>query len=325
MLKRQFLKGAATALALLSMSTSVGAEELTKLKVAYMKIPPLVHMVHAQETGIFERNGLDLDLTVVNGGPELMSALASGSVDVGMTAVGIVMIARAKGLKMKAFGTGDLEAWNDIRNWIVSDEGKGITSLADLEGKTVGIVAKGSPAELQIRDHMLAAGANPDTVNFVALPFPQLPSALEVGNVDAIQVGEPFHTAIMNSQKVKPLEIAEGIINLKEGDQIALGGWFAGDAWLADEANQETAKRFLRSIIQSNRELDADRTLVNAIFERDFGMPPAVASRVPLPLNTGSLVADPATYQLQLDAYVNAGMIPKAYPVEEVVQPIEYE
>lgn len=325
MKKRLFLKSALTGMALAVMPMTLSAQEKDTIRVGYMKIPPLAHMIHGIEKGIFDRNGLNIELSVLNGGPELMTALASGSVDVGMTATGIVLIARGKGLKLKAFGTSDLEASNDIRNWIIADENDGIKSLKDLEGKTVGITAKNSPAELTIRDHMMAAGADPNTVKFVALPFPQLGPALEVGNVDAVHVVEPFHTQLMNSDKIKAIELAKGIIALEEGQQIALGGWFAKDDWLADPKNRDIAARYLKSVMESNKELAADRALVDAIFEKDFGMPPPVAKRVPLPLNTQSLVAVPETYSAQLKAFVDTGMLPSAYPIEDVVDPITYE
>lgn len=321
--KRTFLK---SVMAASIAAVSVSAVAMDKVKVGYMKIPPLVHMIHAQETGIFTKNDLDVDLTIVNGGPALMTALASNSVEIGMTAVPVVMLARTKGLKLKAFGTGDLESPGDERNWIVAGADSGINSPKDLEGKTVGIVAKKSPAELTVRDHVLADGGDPDKVNLVSLPFPQLPSALEVGNVDAIMVGEPFHTQAHNLKGRKALDISQGLTSTLEQDgPTALGGWFAGDDWLADEHNRDIAARFLKSIIQSNRELAADRTLVNKIFERDFGMPAEVAKRVPLPLNTETLKADPASYEAGIRALARTGMIKAEYPVEEVVDVISYE
>ncbi|MCB1387879.1 MAG: ABC transporter substrate-binding protein [Rhodobacteraceae bacterium] len=319
MKKRTFLLGSVFAVS--TLVAPLAAQANDSVNVVYMRIPPLVHMIYALDHGIFEQHGLDVNLTVVNGGPELMAALASGSGDIGMTAAGIVMTARAGGLPIQVFGTGDYEEPGDFRNWIVADANDGITSLNDLEGKTVGIVAPNSPAELCVRDHMLAAGADPNTVNFVALPFPQLPAALEVGNVDAIMVGDPFHTQIMNSTQVAPVELAEGIIASENEDgRVALGGWFASDEWLADEHNRDIARRYLAAVLQANRELAADRSLVDAIFMRDFGMPEQVAQHVPLDLNTESLVAYPRDYAPTLRAFERTGMIPEGdLSVDDIV------
>lgn len=319
-------KAIGAAVALGAMLPFGAAQAADSVKVGYMKIPPLVAVIHALESGIFAENDLDVDLNVLNGGPELMSALASGSVEIGQTSVGAVLIARAKGLPLKAFGTGDYEATGDIRNWLVGSEEAGTTTLADLEGKTLGVVAKASPAELMFRDHMLSAGVDASKVNFVALPFPQLPAALEVGNVDAIMVGEPFHTIIMNSDKITPAVLAEGMTkDVDEGKRIALGGYYAQDAWLADEANQDKARRFLRSLMRSNRELIADRSLVDAILQKDFGMPADVAARTPWPANTDTFLVNPDDYQPIIEAYVRTGMLQESYSASEAVITLEYE
>lgn len=319
---RKLLGSAVVAVTALAMPLAASAEDT--VRVGYMKIPPLVHIVHALETGIFKKHDLNIDLKVLNGGPELMTALASNSIDIGMTAVGIVLLARTKGLKMKAFGTTDLENAEHLHNWIITKKSTGIADLKGLEGKTVGIVAKNSPAELTVRAHMLAVGADPDKVTFVALPFPQLPAALEVGNVDAFHSGEPFHAQAMHSDKMEAVEIAVGLLpNIDK--PTALGGWFASDDWLVDEKNRGIAARYLAAVMESNRELVADRSLVNAILVKEFGMPPEVAAHIPMPFETNSFVVTSESYKPTIDALAKTGMIDDVYPVDEVLEVITYE
>ena len=256
-----------------------------------------------------------------------MTALASGSSEIGQTAASIALLARSKGLPIAVFGTGDTERQPDYNhNWLLGTEEAGTTDLKSLEGKVVGVVAKGSPAELAFRSHMLAAGADPDSVEWVALPFPQLPAALEVGNVDAIHVGEPFHAMVMTSDKVTGIELATGLINEEDGVEYALGAWFATDMWLADEKNQDIAKRFLRAMLEANQALAADRSLVDAILVRDFGMPAEVASTTPMPLGTETLMAAPEQYgpnirELEATGMIEAGSLDLA----EALKPVDYE
>lgn len=324
MKKRNFLKG--VALAALTAAVPASAFAMDTVKVAYMKIPPLVPMTHAIESGIMEKHGINVELSVLNGGPELMTALASGSSEIGQTAASVVLLARSKGLPIKVFGTGDLESQPGYNhNWLVTHKGTGITDLKGLEGKTVGVVAKNSPAELAFRSHMVAVGADPDTIEMVALPFPQLPSALEVGNVDAVHVGEPFHSQIMTSDKIEGLDLAQGLI-ADPGHEYALGGWFATDKWLEDEGNRDVAKRFLAAMLEANRALAADRSLIDAILIRDFGMPETVAPHIPLPLGTESLIALPEHYASLASELEKTGMIDAgSVDVNVVVDTIEYE
>ena len=323
MKKRNFLKG--VALAALTAAAPVAALAMDTVKVAYMKIPPLVSIKYAIDSGIMEAHDLNIELTVVNGGPELMTALASGSAVIGQTAAGIALLARSKGLPIAVFGTGDTERQPDYNhNWLIGTEEAGTTDLKSLEGKTIGVVAKNSPATLAFMSHMVAAGADPSTVEFVALPFPQLPSALEVGNVDAVHVGEPFHGMIMSSDKINAVELANGLIHSDEGTEYALGAWFAQDKWLAE--NEDIAKRFLAAMEQSYRELVEDRSKVNAILMAEFGMPEGAANATPLPLKAKSFTTTIDQYKPLLAQMVLTGMIEEGkLDLNDAVRAVDYK
>ncbi|TMV88618.1 ABC transporter substrate-binding protein [Thioclava sp. BHET1] len=322
----KILRMASFALAAAAMLSAGAARAEDTVKVGYMKIPPLVTLIYGMDHGLFKQQGIKIDLSILNSAPELMTALASNSVDIGMTAVGSVLLARAKGLQLQAFGTSDIESPDHYYSWLMTDKASGITTLKQLEGKTVGVEAKHSPATMMVRDQMLAAGLDPNKVNFVALPFPQLPSALAVGNVSAVMVGEPYHTQIKESTKSEGITLARGgIADLAKTGPIAMGGWFATDAWLAKPANREIAKRFLRAVHEANVKLVADRSLVNAILEKHFGMTPEKAASVPLPLNDGNLAATPNEYEPIIEALVRTGMIPSAIPVKDAIVTLDYQ
>ena len=185
---------------------------------------------------------------------------------------------------------------------------------------------KASPAELHIREHMIADGGDPDKVQFVALPFPQLPAALEVGNVDAIGIAPPFLGQILGSQKITPVVVGEGMVaTLETGGPTALGSWFAMQPWIEAGDNKDVAARFLKSVQESNEALMADRSLVDAILVRDFGMPAEVASHIPMNLLTTSLTAYPENYFEVIEAYKRTGMAEPNFTAEEFVTTLEYE
>lgn len=318
---RKLIVGSCAVAALLGSAAASAAGDV--VKVAYMKIPPLVAVLYAQRNGLFAKEGIDLQLSIVNGEPQMMSSLVAGAVDIGMTAVGGVVLARGAGQPVRVFGTGDLERGDDIRNWITANKGHGVTSVKDLVGKTVAIVAPRSQAELLVREHLMANHIALDAVKFVYMPFPQMQTALETGNVDAAMVVEPFHSAILASTKIQPMDIAFGTLpDFSKAGSVALGGWFTRADWIA--AHPDLAARFLRAISASHKALMANRKLADEIFEKDFNMPPAVAEHVPLPLRTGSLEALPKDYTPMIDAMVETGLMPKAYPATDLVVTVKY-
>ncbi|MGX9353534.1 ABC transporter substrate-binding protein (plasmid) [Shimia sp. W99] len=319
-----FIGGALTACAMTL--APLAALALDEVKVGYQKLPPLAALVHGKEAGIFEANGIDIEIVVVNTGSDVINGLAAGSMTiVGSPAAGGVQ-ARSAGLPLTAIGTSAIESFGHTEFQIVANGDKGIASAKDLEGHVVGVLEKASPAELHIREHMIADGGDPDKVQFVALPFPQLPAALEVGNVDAIGIAPPFLGQILGSQKITPVVVGEGMVaTLETGGPTALGSWFAMQPWIEAGDNKDVAARFLKSVQESNEALMADRSLVDAILVRDFGMPAEVASHIPMNLLTTSLTAYPENYFEVIEAYKRTGMAEPNFTAEEFVTTLEYE
>ena len=107
---------------------------------------------------------------------------------------------------------------------------------------------------------------------------------------------------------------------------LALGGWFAQEDWLADERNQDIAKRFLAAMLEANRALAADRSLIDAILVRDFGMPSEIASGIPMPLGVDSILAEPGHYGVLISELEKTGMIEAgSVTTDDVIKTIQYE
>jgi NitT/TauT family transport system substrate-binding protein len=296
------------------------AEARDTVRVGYQKLPPLVGLIYGKDKGIFEKFGINLEIVIVNESSNLVTGLAAGSLDiVGLPAGGGIQ-ARVAAIPITAIAISKLERFGKTDFQIVGNAEKGLKTAKDLAGRVVGIVEKDSPAELQFRDHIIRDGGDPSKVTFVALPFPQLPSALEVGNVDAIGTAQPFLGQILASKKIQPIVLGEGAIaSLKEDKQAAIGAFFAMKPWLDKGNNKDVTTRFLKALLQSYRELAADRASVNAILMRDFGMPEAVAGRIPLELETDYIDARPADFAPIIRAYQRTGFKKINFTAEQVV------
>lgn len=67
-----------------------------------------------------------------------------------------------------------------------------IADLRDLRGMTFAIPSKYSNQYLVIRRLMLEQGVEPEEINFIEMPPPDMPGALSAKAIDAYFVGEPF-------------------------------------------------------------------------------------------------------------------------------------
>lgn len=324
MKKLSILTGAVLAAAIAA--APMAAQAADKVRIGSIKVPPLAALIYGKDQGIFEKNGIDLEIVVVNETSNLVAGLAAGSLEIAALPAGGGVQARAAGLPVTAIGVTKIERFGNVDFKIVGNAEKGLKTPKDLEGHVVGVVEKDSPAEVQFRDFVIKDGGDPNKIKFVSLPFPQLAPALEVGNVDAIGIAQPFLGQILASKKIKPIVLGEGsIASLEQDKQAVLGGLFAMKPWVEKGNNREVAARFLKSLIQAHRDLAKNRKALDAILMRDFGMPEAVASRIPLELETDYVDARPADFAPILRAFQRTKFRKVEFTAEDLVTSLKYE
>jgi len=114
-----------------------------KVRAAYGNVTPAnLAPFYAKEKGFFLKNGLDVDLSLIDGGGKAMAALIGNSVD----------IAQLGGTEtMSAYvGGGDVQAvtlFVPVSPWVLMAPAS-YTGPTDLRGKTVGVASKGGSSEV---------------------------------------------------------------------------------------------------------------------------------------------------------------------------------
>lgn len=84
----------------------------------------------------------------------------------------------------------DTKDSNDV---LVAGAQSGINSVADLEGKTIGVIGLRTVPDFGAKAAVAKAGANPRTgAKYVVMPFPAQPDALKSGQLDAAVIVSPF-------------------------------------------------------------------------------------------------------------------------------------
>jgi NitT/TauT family transport system substrate-binding protein len=82
---------------------------------------------------------------------------------------------------------------------VITKSDSGISSPADLAGKTVSSNSVGNINDTAVRSVVDEAGADSSTIDFVEVPFPDAIAAVENDQVDAAFVVEPFVTAALDA------------------------------------------------------------------------------------------------------------------------------
>jgi NitT/TauT family transport system substrate-binding protein len=134
----------------------------------------------ANELGFYKEKNLDVDVTQFRGGPATQEALASGAIDISTIAPGAAALAIAKGVKEKIVA---LSVPPTPQGWyILVPASSPLKTMADLNGKTVGVTQKGSLTDFWVQRAATKSGI---TVQTIPLGAAAVMPALKANQVDA--------------------------------------------------------------------------------------------------------------------------------------------
>lgn len=175
-----------------------GSGELTDVTLNIVPFSPNAIVFHAIESGIFERHGLNVEIERAASPIPVVSSLVAGQAQFGFITTPVLVNANREGTPLQCVAPVDGQVSPDRdSSALVSARDSGIDSLDDLSNRTVAVVQLSSINLIGAREQIEEAGGT--NVEYVALPFPQMPQALEDGRVDAAVITSPYvDTALEN-------------------------------------------------------------------------------------------------------------------------------
>ncbi|MBT9370016.1 ABC transporter substrate-binding protein [Rhizobium sp. CSW-27] len=299
-------------------ATVVGAHAANvKVRFAYVLADSMLPIMAAKKDGAYEKAGIDLELTEVQGGPAVVAAIAAGEADIGYAAPVPPINARLNGVNVKMILALAHEVDPDKKfQWLIASKASGVKTLADLKGKKISFNANGGLCELTWRDHLQKAGISFDEVQPVVLPFTQQEAALEQGGIDAACTVNPFFAAINANANIGATVIADGML-ADEKEPVILDVIFASDEYLA--ANREVLKKFAAVTDAARKELLSDPAKVEAAAVEFLGLTAETARTFKLPIVKPTMAISTADVQKLLDSMHKTGMLPEPVTADKMV------
>lgn len=291
-LAAKFLVGAVAAfLALTGCGVGMGSVQnfnsAEPINVGVIPVADFAPVYIALDQGYFEDEGLDVETQVMSNAAAIAPSVMNGQLQFGTTAVAPFLTAVQQGVPLKGVSNAASTSSDPAEDFsaILVQEDSEMERLRDLEGKTVAVNALNSIVHFTAAAAIAEDGGDPSKVTFVAMPFPDMNSALGRGAIDAASVVEPFVTMGSDS----------GFVTLSHPNTEALheGGTFAlfFTAGPFAEANPEVVEKFGRAIDRASRAAAQEPELVRNVLQEHGGMPPEVSTAINLPLYTDDLNA----------------------------------
>lgn len=221
---------------------------MQELTVGVIPIVDVAPVYLGVQQGFFSERGLDVDLETAQGGAAIVPAVVSGQYEFGFSNVTSLLLAESRGLPLQSVSSGSASTGEQDADYsgVVVTGGSDIQTAADLAGRRVAVNTLSNIGDTTIRASVREAGGDPDAVQFVELPFPDMPAALEQGNVDAIWAVEPFLTVARNAGgRVVASNYADA------ADDLTVALYFTSQQYA--QQNPEVVQRFAEAVRESLR------------------------------------------------------------------------
>jgi len=199
------------------------------------------------QKGFFAKQNIEIKKQILQSGNDIALAMANKNGDIGYIGYVPAILARTQGIPMTIVAASEVEATSEADNWqnVLVKGSSSIRSPKDLAGKTIAVNALKGVGELVIRASLKKLGVDPNSIKLVVLPFPQMRSALNSGQVDAIHAPEPFLSQGLNLDGDR-IVLAPGPVL---GKYWPNGGYVALEDWT--KRNPGLTKRFRTAMNQS--------------------------------------------------------------------------
>jgi NitT/TauT family transport system substrate-binding protein len=230
------------------------------------------------QQGLFASEGLNLKLQPAQGGAVIVPSVLSGEFQFGFSNTTSLLLAASKGLALKVVSSGVASTGELGKDFgaVVVKSSSPIKSAADLAGKRIAVNTLNNINTTTVNRVVAKAGADPSTITYVELAFPDIAPAVAKGDVDAGQVVEPFLT-IATQQGDRQV-----VSNLAGTDpDLTVGMYFTSASYA--QKNPAVVRKFVTAMAKSMQYASDNPDAARKILGTYTKIEPAVQEALILP------------------------------------------
>ncbi len=172
---------------------AVGAFFLTSsgetVTIGYLPSDHDAALFVADAQGQFASKGINTNLVQFNNGGDLMTAMASGDVDVGYVGITPVLASIEKGVPVKVISAAQTEG-----SGLVVAKNSGISSVSDLAGKNIATPGEASIQYMLLQYYLEQNGMSLKDLKVSSMKVPSMNDALKTNKIDGMITFEPYVT-----------------------------------------------------------------------------------------------------------------------------------
>ena len=278
------------------------------LKLGVITVEAAAEAFYALDMGFFKKQGLDVDLQIMQNGASIAAAVAGGALDVGFADTVSIASAHARGLPFTYLAPALLNSYAAPAIAVLVNGSGPIREPKDLNGKTIAVNAINNVTMLPVEAWIDKSGGDSKTVKWVEVPIPAANDAVISGKVDGAVIGEPFIT-FGADKGLRALYMDKNGI----APRFVLAGFMTTTDWAAKHPAEAT--KFIAAIKETAQWANANRAASAAILAKYTKIPEPVVQRMKRGEFAETLLA--SDFQPVIDTASKYGVLPKAFPAPE--------
>ena len=177
------------------------------VKIGYLPSDHDAALFVADQQGLYKDKNISYELVQFNNGGDLMTAMASGDVDVGYVGISPVLSSAAAGVPVKVISAAQTEG-----SGIVVTSESGISDANDLSGKTIATPGEASIQHVLLASYLKQHGMSLDDINESAMKVPSINDALKTNNIPGAITFQPYVSIAESNDNIEELADSSEII-----------------------------------------------------------------------------------------------------------------
>jgi NitT/TauT family transport system substrate-binding protein len=221
-----------------AVAAPASAQQLTTIRVATLAIDVASQALYAKDQGFFEAAGLDADISIMNSGPAIASAVAGGSIDFGAANIVTMCSAYEHGLPYVLVAPGGAYTDTQPTSKLVVPNASPIKTARDLAGTTIAVNALNSIDSVGAQAWIDKNGGDSKAVKFIEMPYSAMGAAVASGRVDVASIDEPFVGDAIATDRLRVIGLPLAAV----AKRFIEGAFFSTTAYA--QANPDVVRKF---------------------------------------------------------------------------------
>ena len=167
---------------------AMSGDNTETVKIGYLPTDHDAALFVANATGMFKDAGIEVELYEYNNGGDMMSAMASGELDVGYVGITPVIYSISKGVPVKIVAGTQNEGSGLLAH------SSSVKSITDLKGKTIVTPGEASIQSVLLKYDLKKHGLNTSDIESPTMKVSSMNDALKTDGIDAMLTYEPYVT-----------------------------------------------------------------------------------------------------------------------------------